>query len=246
MRHSHTSRITAKTLLAVVGFGLLGACADTTNAPTAEITAKSPAGYNRLVGTTTFVWSPSQGVTKRFGEHLIVIPAGAICDVASSAYGSGHWDEACTPSTRSITITALSFVDADGHPYVDFQPSLRFVPTKEVTLYLRDGVRDGSHTVEIAYCQTVVSCVNESTLDPSVATHRIGGSRILYRRLKHFSGYVLMNGDPCSGIVGILDDGTLWCDDGGRGNSRSGYVVASGLGKTSSGDAFGRRRRADK
>ena len=35
-------------------------------------------------------------------------------------------------------ITATSFADANGHPYVDFQPKLRFVPTKETYVYLRD------------------------------------------------------------------------------------------------------------
>jgi hypothetical protein len=246
MRHSHTSRISAKTLLAVVGFGLLGACADSVSAPTAEITAKNPAGFSKLVGTTTFVYNPGTGVTKRFGDHMIVIPAGAICDLGSS-YGFGQWDKPCNASTKSIVITALSFVDNDGHPYVDFQPALRFVPSKEVFLYMRDGVRDGSHVVSIQYCATPVSCTDESKNDPSVATKRIGHSRILYRRLKHFSGYVINTGDECSGTIETLDDGTLWCNTDSRGgDSRSGYVVATGLGKTSTGDSFGRRRRADK
>jgi len=249
MRHSHTSRISAKTLLAVVGFGLLGACADSVSSPTAEISAKAPAGFNTLVGTTTFTWTPGQGVTKRFGDHLVVIPAGAICDPSSSGYGSRQWDKPCTASTHNIVITAFSFTDAGGHPYVDFQPALRFVPTKEVFLYMRDGVRDGSTTVDIGYCSTPVTCTNESSNDPSLVTHRIGRSRIVYRRLKHFSGYTIIQGGTCQGTVEFLDDGTPFCNtDGGRGgDSRSGYVVASGLGKTSSGDTFGgHRRRADK
>jgi hypothetical protein len=248
MRHSQTSRISAKTLLAVVGFGLLGACADSVSAPTAEITAKAPAGYNKVVGVTTFVYTPGQGVTKRFGDHMIVIPAGAICDLGSS-YGLGQWDKPCTASTKSIVITALSFQDADGHPYVDFQPALRFVPTKQVFLYMRDGVRDGSHEVSIFYCATPVSCTDEAKTDPTLATKRIGHSRILYRRLKHFSGYSVANAQDCTdGVVQTLDDGTLFCNtDGLRGgDSRNGYVVATGLGKTSTGDTFGRRRRADK
>jgi len=249
MRHSHTSRISAKTLLAIVGFGLLGACADSVSSPTAEITAKNPAGYSTLVGTTTFVWTPGQGVTKRFGDHMIVIPAGAICDPSTAKYGLGHWDEPCTAATRNIVITALSFTDAGGHPYVDFQPGLRFVPTKEVSLYMRDGIRDGKSTITISYCATPAKCIDESKDDPSLVTRRIGRSRILYRRLKHFSGYVLSSaGDECPGVVEQLEDGTLFCntDSGHGGDSRSGYVVASGLGKTSTGDTFGKRRRADK
>jgi hypothetical protein len=247
MRHSHTSRISAKTLLAIVGLGLAGACADQVSAPTAEITAKNPAGYNKMVGAATFTWSPSQGVTKSFGDHMIVIPAGGICDLSSS-YGSGEWDKPCTPATKPIVITVVSFVDADGHPYVDFEPALRFVPTKETFLYVKDGVRKSSNTLDIAYCATPVSCIDESLTDPSLVTHRVGNSRILYRRVKHFSGYVIAYGGDCTGTVQLLDDGSLFCNtDAGRGgDSRSGYVVASGLGKTSTGDTFGRRRRADK
>lgn len=248
MRYGQVSRI-SKALLAVVGFGLLSACSDKMSAPTAEITAKAPAGYNLLVGTTSFIWTPSQGATARFGDHLIVIPAGAICDPATSGYGLGMWDTPCTPATTSIVITAYSYADVDGHPYVDFQPALRFAPEKTVTLYMRDGLRNNAPELNIAYCATTTTCVDESRTDTALVTHRIGNSRIMYRRLKHFSGYIVAyTGDCVDGIVSLLEDGTLYCNtDGIRGgDSRSGYVVASGLGKTSTGDAFGRRRRADK
>jgi hypothetical protein len=246
MRHSHTLRISAKTVLAVVGLGLLGACADSTSAPIKQIAVKAPAGYDILVGKTTFTWSPSEGVTQQIGDHMIVIPAGAICDPTTSSYGVGEWDNPCDAATDPIEITAYSFTDVNGDPYVDFQPAVRFVPETEVDLYLKDGVRDGTHTLAMMYCATVINCVDESITDTTLATHRVGRSRILYRRLKHFSGYVINTGDECLGTIETLDDGTLWCDTDGRGDSRSGYVVATGLGKTSTGDTFGRRRRADK
>jgi len=249
MRYSLSSPISAKTLLAVVGFGLLGACADSANAPSPAITAKNrPAGYDNLVGASTFIWSPTSGATKRFGDHVIVIPAGAVCDPATSTYGVGHWDEDCDPATSSIVITALTYTDAGGHPYVDFQPALRFVPTSEVYLYLRDGIRDGRNTVEIAYCATT-TCADESLTDPSLATQRVGKTRTLYRRLKHFSGYAVSNANEClNGLISLLEDGTLFCDEPDLpiGLGRSGYVVASGLSKTTTAETFGRRRRADR
>jgi len=249
MRHGQISRISAKALLAVVGFALLGACGDSVS-PTAtiKVKAKAPAGFDLVLGEVTFVWTPTDGATQRFGDHEIVIPAGAVCDPATSSYGIGHWDEPCTPATAPIAITATTFADAGGHPYVDFTPSIRFVPTSEVYLYLHDGIRDGRNTLAFAYCATTTYCFDEASVDSSLATQRVGRTRILYRRLKHFSGYTIIDsGDCLFGSVATLEDGTLFCNmDDGRGDSRSGYVVASGLGKTSGGNPFGKRRHYDK
>jgi len=246
MRHSHLARISARALLSVVSLAILGACADTPSAPAAAIKAKAPKGYDIVLGTTTFVWTPSEGVTQRMGDHEIVIPAGAICDPETSSYGFGHWEEPCDPATTPITITATSFSDAGGHPYVDFEPSLRFVPTSEVYLFLRDGERDGRNMIAMSYCMTTTYCVDESLADSSLATQRVGRTRTLFRRLKHFSGYILASsGDECLGVIEQLEDGSLFCNTDGGGHERSGYVVASGLGKKT-GDAFGKRRRYDK
>jgi len=232
MRHSHTSRISAKTILAFVGLGLAAACSDSVSAPRAvELAVKAPAGFDVAVGVTSFRYSPKRGVTQRLGDHVLVIPAGGVCDLSSS-YGPGTWDDPCTPAAHSFIITATSYTDADGHPYIDFQPALRFVPSKETDLYLKDGKRDGSTLLTINYC-SLAGCVDESLGDPSLATHRVGHSSILVRRIKHFSGYSIATGDPCSGTISMLDDGSLWCDLGdGGGLSRSGYMLASGLSKS--------------
>ena len=176
MRHSHTSRglrTSAKALLAIVGLGFAGACADSFNAPTSEVSAKAPAGYNKKDGVTTFQYIPKQGATKRFGDHMIVIAANGVCDPATSGYGAmatDNWNAPCTAVNHPIVFTATSWTDADGHPYVEFQPAVRFVPDKETYLYLRDGKRTAPTDLTIRYCPTVDNCIDESVNDPSLAT----------------------------------------------------------------------------
>jgi hypothetical protein len=230
MRHSHTSRISAKTILAFVGLGLAGACSDSVSSPATHVVAvKAPAGYDQVLGAISFVYDPTATTVARLGNNLIVIPANGICDLSSS-YGPGTWDDPCAPLTHSIVITVTTFADSNGSPYVDFQPALRFDPNTETDLYLKDGWRDGQEKTTINYC-SVLDCVDESINDSSLVTQRIGNSSTLVRRIKHFSGYNIVQGDPCNGTISQTDDGSLWCDDG-SGLSRSGYMLASGLNKT--------------
>jgi len=226
MRHSHTSRISAKTILAFVGLGLAGACSDSVSAPMSEVAVKAPAGYSDVVGVTSFVYDPASPLVQRLGDHVLVIPAGGICDLTSS-YGMGTWDDACAPLTHSIVITATAYADADGHPYLDFQPALRFVPNMETDLYLKDGKRDVGAVMAMNYCNAS-GCIDESIQDASLVTRRVGQSRILVRRIKHFSGYMITSGGYCPGIVTIDPSGGYWCDTTPA-VMRSGYMVASGL-----------------
>lgn len=242
MRHSHTSRISAKALFAVVGLAFAGACADSVSAPTSEVSVKGPAGFDRVIGVDHFRYTPTSGAAKRLGEHMIVMPAGAVCDPATSGYGLAYWDAPCTPVTHSIIFTATTMADAQGHPYVTFSPDVRFSPAKEVYLYLKDGHRDRAQELSIYWCPTGgLDCVDESKLDPSLQTERVGKSPILGRRLKHVSGYMITARDECPGTVTVGDDGSLICD--GNSLARSGYILASGLGGKSSGESFGRRKK---
>src|SRR5207248_2546789 len=147
------------------------------------------------------------------GDHMIVIPANGICDPTTSGYGAAYWDAPCTAVNHSITFTVTVLADADGHPYLDFQPAVRFVPTKETYLYLKDGKRTSGNELAIEYCATTLSCVDESVNDPSLATFRVGKSSILGRRLKHFSGYNIAALSACAGEV--LDDLNVGCASGG-------------------------------
>jgi hypothetical protein len=235
MRHSHTSRglrTSAKTIITLVSLGFVGACADSISAPTRQVSFKHPAQYDIVLGTVDFRYDPAAGVIQRLGNHVLVIPAGGVCDPATSGYGPDTWENDCEPLTHSIIITATTLSDSAGHPYVDFQPALRFVPTLETNLYLYDGERDSATVLSIDYCNADVVCVDEALTDSTLATYRVGVSRFLVRRIKHFSGYNISSGGDCPGAIVMDPDGGLWCDDGSRGFNRSGYMVASGLGKT--------------
>lgn len=244
MRHGQISRNSAKTLLAVIAIGVASACADTVTSPAKVVTAKAPAAYSTVVGVTSFLYTPDSGVTQRFGDHVIVIPANGICDPETSGYGKDYWDAPCDAVDHPITITATSYADPDGRPYVDFQPALRFVPDKPTILYLHDGHRDKADLLAIWYCDATLTCENEALTDSTLAMQRIGKSANVFRRIKHFSGYnIAAIGDCTDGTVSLLDDGSLFCDTGSSIMSRSGYILASGLGKGSAAETFGRRKR---
>jgi hypothetical protein len=136
--------------------------------------------------------------------HTVTIPAGAICDPGTSGYGPTYWDKPCTPASRSITVQAKAWTDATGHPRVSFSPDVRFVPSKVVTLSLKDPNATASSTLRVNWCVTgseyAQTCVDESKTDPSLATTFNSSTRTLTRRVKHFSGYMV--------TVGIIDEST--------------------------------------
>lgn len=205
----------ALTLLATWATGGLVACSDS---PTAVLSAPpspsaapsvatmpAPAAYfglgggslisRKTVGDTTvtqFVVTPRTPISMFDigNESKILFPLGAtsICDPATSDYGRGLWDAPCAPLTRSITVTAKSWIDnASGSVNTDFSPELRFVPGQPlgVTLFLHD---DTPRTWDrIDYCSAGV-CVDDAQVDGALVTNH-DGSGFVFRVIKHFSGY---------------------------------------------------------
>jgi hypothetical protein len=231
MTHGQISRKIAKAFFAFVTVGMAAACADTNVAPQGggQVAAfKAPANYDIAVGTVVFTVDNSSGVVQRLDQHTISIPAGAICDPLLSTYGSTEWDKPCTPLLGSVTITATLMRDNENHPYVDFQPALRFAPDQQVMLFLRNGLASKATQLNIIYCNNLGYCVDESVEDASLRAFRVGKTSVLGRRIKHFSGYVVAVGEPCPGTLTQEPDGTWMCYEEGL-QRRSGYMVASGL-----------------
>lgn len=228
MKLSHISRNYAKAFFAFVTLGMATACADTTVAPTAEVAAfTAPASFTKVGPAHTFQVRNSAGTVQRVGPHVIMIPAGAICDPLTSGYGATQWDKPCNPMAGSIKITATVMVGANNEPYVDFQPALRFSPSKEVMLFLRNGRSTHASQLSINYCNNLGVCVDESLSDASLKPFRVGRTSMIGRRVKHFSGYTIQLGDRCNGMVTEEPDGTWMCHEEGMAR-RSGYMVASG------------------
>ena len=234
MQHGHTSRgLRTFAILVTVGLGFVGACSESLSAPMRTVSFKHPSQFDVVVGVTQFVYDPSAVLMQRLDNHVLVIPAGGVCDPATSSYGPEFWDSDCEPLTHSLNITATTLSDSAGHPYIDFEPALRFVPTMESDLYLYDAQRDTAAVIAIDYCNADAVCVDESLTDSSLVTHRIGQSRFVTRRVKHFSGYSVLASDYCPGVIIPDPLGGLLCDDG-SGFAQSGYMLASGLEKNPS------------
>jgi hypothetical protein len=176
----------------------------------------APANFMKIGYVVAFRVENAKGATQKIGDHVINIPANAICALGTSGYGPDYWNNSCSPMKGSVVITATILAGPDGEPYVDFQPAMRFAPNKEVTLFFRDG-KEGTKNLTIKYCNNLGNCIDESLNDPSLAPFRVGRS-IVGRRVKHFSGYVVAY-ECAPGEI---------CPPPPGGMRKSGYMVASG------------------
>ena len=147
--------------------------------------------------TSTYVIQvdPRRDNYLQFGAHSLWLPAHSICNPSTSSYGMGTWDLACSPLTTRITITAKVRSTAGGLPRIDFEPALRFNPRHSVYLTLAVKGKQAQQAVamRILYCPTNASksCVDEALSDPSLETVLDRPDKLVYRRIKHFSGYLV-------------------------------------------------------
>jgi hypothetical protein len=173
---------------------LLAGCQDAAVAPTSE-SAPVHLALAGQVGSTTIVYDPAVAQVYSIpGGHKISFGVAAVCDPALSTYGVTEWDKPCAPLSAPISITATAWNDANGHPYVEFQPALRFVPGSEVILFLKDKDAADNPASTIEWCDASGQCVDESVSQPSVITKRDTRNGVVYRLIKHFSGYHITAG----------------------------------------------------
>jgi hypothetical protein len=142
-------------------------------------------------GSYTFTIDPSQTQLLKLGANGLYIPANAVCDIATSSYGVGSWNDACALQTAPFTITAVVKNAATDHPSVEFQPALRFSPATSTYLYLSvtdQATLDASKVM--LYCNET-SCMDESLTDSDLRSYVDTKNFMVFRRIKHFSGYVV-------------------------------------------------------
>ena len=182
-------RLVATCALGVV----LAGCSTDAVAPAQSGTSRVSLATATLVNSTVFTYDPSVGQSYSLagGAHRITFPSGAVCDPALSTYGPTEWDKPCAPLVAPIAITATTYTDELGHPYIDFQPALRFVPGAEVVLYMKDKAASENPTAVIKWCGPDGACVDESAQSPAVVTRRDDKSGTVFRVIKHFSGYLI-------------------------------------------------------
>jgi hypothetical protein len=199
---SRTARL--RRHLAAAAFGLaLAACAD---APSASPLAPTDAPALAVIGSdtsySTFQYDPTLSYDLSFGSgHKLSVPAGAVCDPATSGYGAAYWDAPCTVAQAPITFQVKSWRDGAGHPRMSVLPDVRFVPGSAVTLRFKDDGAAAQARGTIVWCPTgATGCVDEAASDPTLVTRYNANSGWVYRRLKHFSGYNV--------VVDFYDDGS--------------------------------------
>ena len=209
------SKISLLTLLAASA--LLGGCSGDSTAPAkakpvvsqARTSPFVPTAANKaLVGVTDgsyqFTVDPTVDQSINLGPNHLSLPANAICDIASSSYGASHWGEACVPQKAPVTITAVVRNATTDHPSIDFFPAMRFSPDKNVSLYIYvpTGMADFQKNWVMKYCNDASVCVDESLTDPSLASYADNVNMMVFRRIKHFSGYIIANAvDPLLGLL---------------------------------------------
>lgn len=126
----------------------------------------------------------------------LTVPANAVCDPRD---GYGDWDAPCTPLRRNVRVTATVHY-VNGSPGVDFHPELRFDPTKVVTISTlrdRDAVRAMAaeaapnwNVFAILYTANAFQSLQaDAQSDASALTHIDTTTGLVWRRIKHFSGY---------------------------------------------------------
>ena len=179
--------------------GLIVACSDRSASLGPDV-AGAPS-LSRVEPTATgfqFTVDPTKHETFVYmGEHKIVFPAYSICDPATSSYGPTEWDKPCQPLTTPITIAADTMT-VNGHPHLRFSPDLRFVPSVDprnwVMLYMKDPSASDplvGPTLTILWEAPDGTLIDETLSDPTLVTQVQGSSSIVYRRVKHFSGFLV-------------------------------------------------------
>lgn len=158
-------------------------------------------------GTYSFTIDPRIEQVVTLGQSRVVLPASSICALGVSGYGPALWDDGCNPQRKPFTLKVTVSGSGTENAAVDFQPAMRFDPTKTVTmtLFVPQLSAGTPYDWTIFYCPTPdgkpgerlgtnlmradPTCVDESQADPSLRVTVDYQNDVLTRRLKHFSIY---------------------------------------------------------
>lgn len=163
-------------------------------------------------GTYSFTVDPRIDQVVTLGESRVVLPANSVCAIGVSGYGPTLWDNGCNPQRKPFSLKVTIAGSGTEDAALDFQPSMRFSPTKTVTLSIFVPQLNAGTTYDwtIFYCPTPSgqpgarlgtnlmradpTCVDESLADPSLGVTADYQNNVLTRRIKHFSAYQIERG----------------------------------------------------
>lgn len=210
------------TLLLAGALILMAACtaADQSVAPLAKQTrplgAPSPEVIMDFVApdslSVDFTVTPSGGMFV-LGKHAVFFPDHGICDPATSSYGPREWDAPCRPLDAPIRFHAEVRGSDDGETWIDFTPAVRFVPTNDPNRTVWVMMKVGTDVTAENYrgfgmlwmpTSNPREVVNEAAGDPSLRTYIDVQRDVVFRRVKHFSGYLV--GSTVADAEGALTD----------------------------------------
>ncbi len=201
----------------LVGALFIGACSGEVSSP-AAISGKTLEGSSMYAptssdkaligvadGTYAVTFDPTQNQSFSLGPNHLDIPAYGVCNLLTSGYGAAYWNRSCNPQLLPVTLTVVIKNAASDHPSINFFPAMRFNPAKTVQLFMyapNVSAADAKNWL-MSYCPDMGKCVDESLNDTSLATVIDYGNDMLFRRVKHFSGYtVAERGDDGTIITG--------------------------------------------
>ncbi len=219
-------------------------CSDSTTAPSGPRLRTAPTGNGPSLDfnsgalfsglrSTSFTVTAAGGLFQAGPLYTVFFPANSICDPATSTYGPGTWDDPCATLApgSSVTITA-TYGFSNGALTVDFSPALRFNPNTKVVI--ATSVYATALTTFSNYYAANPSALHflgiyyepnlgapgqtDAGFDPSLVTHVNLNTGIVWRRIKHFSGYNVYSGLPCDPSPDdpdCIDDGGPDVDGGG-------------------------------
>ncbi len=202
------ARLYGRTSFAIAaGTMLLSACARDVTAPSAEVqggalsavsafqpTAATKALFGVVDGVYSVTFDPTRDQSFPLGPNRLDMPGRSVCRLVGSGYGSDYWNRSCTPETAPVTLTVTIKGAATDHPSVDFQPAMRFNPDKTVQLfmYVPNATQADATNWIMKYCGTLApTCVDESASDAQLKSYVDRRANVVFRRIKHFSGYVV-------------------------------------------------------
>ena len=156
-----------------------------------SVSAKSLIGV--ADGTYAVLVDPTSDQSFNLGPNHLDIPAGAICNLLKSGYGPKYWDRPCTSQVLPVELTVTIKNAKSDHPSIDFFPAMRFNPKKTVQLfmYAPHVSQQDAKNWQMFYCPDHGGCFDESLTDRSLLTSIDYTNNVLFRRVKHFSGYTV-------------------------------------------------------
>lgn len=147
------------------------------------------------------------------GGFMLHVPAGAVCDPRTTNYGPAFWDDPCTPLRSAIRLQ-VHVQHQDGRLWIDFKPNVRFAPSSDPSQWVTlttwrprgelSTALSGNQMRQFAllYAPEIgADPLDEGAIDRSMITVVQLSDGLIWRRLKHFSGFTITLGYVCDPAV---------------------------------------------